>query len=90
MAVSATHAKTAPQMLKEVASTVSDAWCNMFRTHEIPEDDPSLCCWLADEDVEDENSSPEEDGNSSLEYICVQEHPCLDTEDGFDHSEDSY
>ena len=43
-----------------------------------PIDDPTFTCWL----------DPESD--SLDDYICMQDHPCLDMNDGDDHGDDSY
>lgn len=45
---------------------------------EAPIEDPNFTCWL----------NPESDLMD--DYICVQEHPCLEFSDGYDHSDDSY
>ena len=51
--------------------------CTMIRAEE-PLEDPSFACWL----------NP--DSDSLNDYICVQEHPCLDIDDQIEHSDDSY
>jgi len=59
---------------------VSASSCTFFHTHQPPED-PSVSCWLVDQEELD-----------SLEYVCTLDHPCLDMDrdDHQDHTEDSY
>ena len=47
---------------------------------EAPVEDPNVSCWL------DLNRSSDQ----KLDYICLQDHPCLDFDDRKDHSDDSY
>jgi len=53
-------------------------YCEQTYTHDPPED-PSVACWVVSDD-----------DSEKLEYVCVPEHPCLDIQDGADHTEDSY
>lgn len=55
----------------------NDDACGILYAKE-PVEDPTYSCWL----------NP--DSDSMDDYICVHEHPCLDIEDGVEHSEDSY
>ena len=59
---------------------VTASSCTFFHTDQPPED-PSVSCWLADQEELD-----------SLEYVCTHDHPCLDMDrdDHQDHTEDSY
>jgi hypothetical protein len=83
----ATPAKSlhAPRIARNTASIgrpedAEKTWCSVFHTKEPPTEDPLLACWPVNNDAL----------NEEIEYICVHEHPCLDIDDGFDHSEDSY
>jgi len=67
----------AAKMFVEDDATNDGSKCDIIFAQE-PIEDPMFACWL----------NPESD--SLHDYICVQEHPCLDIMDGVDHSEDSY
>jgi len=52
--------------------------CDIIYTSE-PVEDPMYSCWLVDNGID-----------GALEYQCMLDHPCIDFEDKFDHSDDSY